>query len=180
MMFGKPDGLRRMDITTDGFWDSFVAIPLAFPPLLIGWIASASDYLATPGSQGSRFSIVAANGIIELAAWILPLLLLALAAGRMGIADRFVPYVVSTNWASVIIAWYMLPISLLRLFLPDALDLTASISLVVFLATMVLVWRLTNAAIGKGAAVATGVFTAMFVASIATVYLFASLLGIAA
>jgi len=178
MMFGKPDGLRRMDLSIDGFWDSFTAIPLAVPPLLVGWIASAIDYLAKPGAEGSRISIVAANGIVELAAWIVPLLLLALAARPAGIADRFVPYVVATNWASVIIAWYMLPISLLRLLAPESQDVIAAVSLVFFLATMVLVWRLTNAAIGKGAAVSTAVFTAMFVASVVTVYLFAWLLGI--
>jgi len=178
MMFGKPDGLRRMDLSVDGFWDSFMAIPLAAPPLLVGWIASAGDYLAKPGTDGSRLSIVAANGVVELAAWIIPLLLLGLVARAGGIADRFIPYVVSTNWASVIIAWYMLPISLLRLLTPESQDLIASLSLVFFLATMVFVWRLTNAAIGKGAAVSTAVFTAMFVVSIATVYLFAWLLGI--
>ncbi|MCO5063647.1 MAG: transporter [Rhizobiaceae bacterium] len=178
MMFGKPDGLRRMDLSVDGFWDSFAAIPLAVPPLLVGWIASASDYLSTPGAHGTRFSVISANGIIEIAAWILPLVALGLVARRAGIADRFVPYVVATNWASVIIAWYMLPISLLRLFMPDSDDLIAAVSLLVFLATMFFVWRLTNVAIGKGAAVATAVFTAMFVASIMTVYLFAWLFGI--
>ncbi|MGC4024459.1 MAG: transporter [Mesorhizobium sp.] len=178
MMFGKPDGLRRMDLSLDGFWDSFLAIPLAAPPLLVGWIASTSDYLAKPGASGSQLSIVAANGVIELAAWIIPILLLGLVARVAGIADRFIPYVVATNWASVIIAWYMLPISLLRLVTPESQDIIASVSLVFFLTTMVLVWRLTNAAIGKGAAVSTAVFTAMFVASIVTVYLFAWLLGI--
>ncbi|RFC69602.1 MULTISPECIES: transporter [Mesorhizobium] len=178
MMFGKPDGLRRMDLSIDGFWDSFIAIPLAAPPLLVGWIASTSDYLAKPGASGSQLSVVAANGVVELAAWIVPILLLGLIARPAGIADRFVPYVVATNWASVIIAWYMLPISLLRLFTPESHDLIASLSLVAFIATMVLIWRLTNGAIGKGAAVSTAVFTAMLVASIATVYLFAWLLGI--
>lgn len=178
MMFGKPDGLRRMDLSVDGFWDSFTAIPLAFPPLLVSWIASAGDYLALPGARGTHVQVVAANGLVELASWILPLFFLGAAARRAGIADRFIPYVVSTNWASVIIAWYMLPISLLRLFLPDAQDFIGLLSLVAFLATMVLVWRLTNAAIGKGAAVATAIFTAMFVASVATVYLFAWLFGI--
>jgi hypothetical protein len=178
MMFGKADGLRRMDTSVDGFWDSFMAIPLAAPPLLVGWIASAGDYLARPGAHGTRFSVVVANAAIEVAAWILPLLLLGLAARKAGIADRFIAYVVSTNWASVIIAWYMLPIALLRLFMPEAEELNASLSLVAFLATMALVWRLTNISIGKGAAVATAVFAAMFVASIVTVYLFAWLLGI--
>ena len=149
LMFGKPDGLRRMDLTADGFWDSFLAIPLAAPPLLVGWIASAGDFLAQPGSQGSRLSVVAANAIVELAAWVLPLMLLGLAARRVAIADRFIAYVVSTNWASVIIAWYMLPVSLLRLFTPDSEDLIAFSSLVAFIATMVFVWRLTNAAIAE-------------------------------
>jgi hypothetical protein len=179
MMFGKPDGLRRLDLSIDGFWDSFFSIVLALPPLLVGWVASANDHLLTPGVTASRTSAIFAFGIVEIAAWILPLIGLAFVVRPAGIADRFVAYVVSTNWASLIIAWLMLPISLLQLLFPDALDLISSLSLLFFLAMLVLVWRLTNVAIGRGAAVATAVFTAMIIASIATVYFVGWLVGVA-
>ena len=180
MMIGKADGLRRMDFSIDGFWDSFYAMVLAAPPLLISWIAAANDSLDVPGATGSVGYVTFANGIIEIAAWVLPIILLGFALNKTIIADRFIPYVVATNWASVIVAWYMLPISLLRLFAPQAQDLTTTLSLAAFIATMIFVWRLTNVVIGKGAAIASGVFAGMFAASVASVYLFANLLGITA
>ncbi|MBX3597659.1 MAG: transporter [Rhizobiaceae bacterium] len=178
MMFGKPDGLKHMDLSVDGFWNSFAAIPLAFPPLLLSWLASASDYISTSGNGWSRSYVTLANGVIELSAWIVPLMLLALAARTIGIADRFIAYVVSTNWASVVIAWFMLPVSLLRLFAPDFDKSMEPLWQIVYIVTLVLIWRLTNAAIGKGAALATGVFVAMFVVTILTVVMLVQLFGL--
>ncbi len=52
--------------------------------------------------------------------------------------------------------------------------------MIVFLASMVLFWRMTNVAIGKGAAVATAVFSGMFVVSLVVVYALELLLAIPA
>ena len=38
MMMGKPDGLRLLDISADGFWNSFFAIVVALPALIVGWV----------------------------------------------------------------------------------------------------------------------------------------------
>jgi len=43
---------------------------------------------------------------------------------------------------------------------------------------MILSWRLTNVAIGKGPAVATAVFAAMFAASLAVLFTAEGLLGL--
>ena len=32
MMMGKADGLRLLDLSVDGFWNSFFAIVIALPP----------------------------------------------------------------------------------------------------------------------------------------------------
>lgn len=177
LMFGKADGLRRLDLSVDGFWNSFFAMVFALPPLLLMWIALANERMAEGSFRGPRSSLILAYGLIDFAAWILPLIGLAFAARPAGIADRLIAYVVSSNWASAIIAWIMLPIAFLTMFAPGS-EVTDMLLLIVFLATSAMMWRLTNAAIGKGPAVATGVFSAMLVASIATVVILSAVLGI--
>ena len=108
----------------------------------------------------------------------LPLVGLAAAATQVGIADRFVHYVVASNWASAIIVWMMLPPALIKLFLPSMTGFGSMLSLGLFLVSLVLSWRMTNAVIGKGPAVATAVFAGMFLASLFVLFSLQALLGL--
>lgn len=178
LMMGRREGLQLLDLSADGFWSSFYSIAVAIPPLFVGWVAYADSIAADTESSASRILTLLALAFVDIAGWILPLILLALAARPAGIADRFVAYVVASNWGSVITSWMVLPAGLLRLFFPDSPELAVSVGFTIFLVTLVLSWRLTNAAIDKGPAVATGVFVAMVAASIATVITLQSLFGI--
>ena len=177
-MTGKVEGLRQLDLTVDGFWNSFYAIPVAMPPMLLTWIAAANMRLGHPGYTGTRTATVAIFGLIEIVGWVAPIVLLALAARGVGLADRFVAYVVATNWASVIVAWLMAPASILALVAPQS-EFGPLAQFGAFLAVCVLSWRLTNAVLGKGAAVATGVFVAMIVVSLLLVTALQSAFGVA-
>lgn len=177
MMMGRSEGLRLLDLSADGFWNSFFAILVAFPPMVVGWVAISNE-LAGIEIFTSRFSLFTRLMLTDLATWILPYAILALAARPAGIADRFVHYVVANNWASALFAWVTLPAMLMRLLFPEAADLANLVTFLIFLATMVLSWRLTNVAIGKGPAVATAVFGAMFAASLAILFTFEGLLGL--
>jgi hypothetical protein len=72
----------------------------------------------------------------------------------------------------------MLPSALVRLFVPASDQTVGLLSLVLFVVTMVLTWRMTNAAIGKGAAFGTAVFVGMFIASLVVLFALQALLGI--
>lgn len=175
MMMGRADGLKLLDLSADGFWNSFFAILVALPPMTVAWVG-VTNGIAGMDTFGTRLSLLTRLFIADIGAWVLPLGLLAVAARPTGIADRFVPYVVATNWASALFAWVMLPPALLRLFIPQAEELTTLISLVLFVATLVLFWRLTIVTVAKGAAVGSAVFFAMLVASIAALVAFQSML----
>lgn len=177
MMMGRADGLAQLDISADGFWGSFVAIPIAAPALLVGWTGVANQIIATDEAVGT-LSLLARFALVDLASWLLPLVGLAVVARAAGIADRYPHYVIATNWASALIVWIMLPPALLRLFAPQAAELADLISLGLFLATLVLSWRLTNVAIGKGGGVATAVFTGMIGASLFVLFGMQDLLGL--
>jgi hypothetical protein len=178
LMMGKPDGLRLLDISADGFWNSFFAIVLALPALAASWIAVANDVSQAADITAGRLSILLRLAIVDLGAWVLPIGALVLAARPAGIADRLVHYVVATNWGTALIVWFMLPAALVRLFAPSAGDLASVVSLILFLASLVLSWRLTNAAIGKGAVIGSAIFAAMFIASLVVLFSLQFLLGL--
>lgn len=179
MMLGKRDGIRLLDLSVDGFWNSFFAIIVALPVLVVGWVPLAKDAYGVGSSLGERLSFILRLAIIDISVWVLPLAALAIVAGFIGVKDRFVPYVVATNWGSALFAWFMLPASLLTLIFPDAADLSMTLSLLIFLGTLVLSWRLTNSALGKGPIIATGVFTGTLFFAILVLFLLQDLLGIA-
>lgn len=179
LMLGKADGLRLLDLSVDGFWNSFFAILVAAPALIVGWVGIANE-IGDPEAFSSRFGLVMRLATIDLGSWVLPLVAFAAIAPKAGIGNRFVHYVVASNWASAIIAWMMLPASLVRLFLPSTSQFAVLVSLVLFLTSMVLTWRMTNAVIGKGPAVGTAVFTGMFVTSLAVLFLLQAMLGVGA
>ena len=180
LLMGRADGMELLDLSADGFWNSFFAMVLALPPLIVSWVAIAIAYDAVGIDMGSKFSLLVRLGLVDFGAWVLPLVPLALAAPSVGIGDRLVHYVVATNWASAIIAWLTLPISLLRVAAPAAEGLTALVWLVFFVCTMALNWRLTNAVFGKGPAFATAVFVGMFAVSLAILFALQSTLGVVA
>lgn len=177
LMLGKADGLRLLDLTADGFWNSFFAIAVAAPALIVGWVGIANE-IGDPGAVSGRFGLVLRLALVDLGSWVLPLVALALVAPRVGIGGRFVHYVVASNWASAIVAWLMLPAALVRL-VPPAEDQTSGVvSLVLFLASMVLTWRMTNAVIARGPAVGSAVFAGMFAASLLALFSLQALLGL--
>ncbi|CAH2409005.1 transporter [Mesorhizobium escarrei] len=179
LMLGKADGLRQLDLSADGFWNSFFAIVVAAPALIVGWVGVANE-IGDPNAFAGRFSMLIRLATVDIGVWVLPLVGLALVAPRAGIGGRFVHYVVASNWASAIIAWIMLPAALIRLFLPSTNEFAALASLLLFALSMTLTWRMTNLAIGRGAAVGSAVFAGMFVASLVVLFVLQALLGIGA
>lgn len=177
LMLGKVDGLRLLDLSADGFWNSFFAIVVAAPALIVGWVGIANE-IGDPDAFAGRFGMLVRLATVDIGSWVLPLVALALVARRAGIGGRFVHYVVASNWASAITAWLMLPSALIRLFLTSASQISSLVSLLLFALSMVLTWRMTNAAIGKGAAVGTAVFVGMFIASLMVLFGLQMLLGI--
>jgi hypothetical protein len=178
MMTGRPDGLRMLDISADGFWNSFFAMAVALPALIVGWVGIANELGQGPGEFGGRVSIVLRLALVDFAAWVVPLAALAAVASRAGISDRFVQIVVSTNWASALVIWLMLPAPLLRMVFPEASEAASLLSLALFAVSMVLTWRVTNIAVGKGAGVASAIFAGLFVVSLGVLFLLQAALGL--
>ncbi|MEX0344795.1 MAG: transporter [Rhizobiaceae bacterium] len=175
LMMGRPEGLDLLDISSDGFWNSFFAIILAVPVLGVTWVNYTNEIAGPDDNLASRVGIVALFAFVDLAAWIIPIIVLALAAGPLGIGDRFVHYVIASNWGSVITAWSLLPPSALELIgFDDENPAVGLLYMAIFVAVMVLIWRLTNSVLQKGPATATLVFSGMLAVG---VFVYYSLMG---
>ncbi len=168
MMTNRPRAVGDLDLTADGFWESFWAVVVALPPLFVGWAAFAK--LAQIETGMPRLPLFLAAGAMDLAAWLVPLAGFVLVAGRAGLGDRLVHFVVASNWGSALLAWLVWPPQMIRLLAPQAGDGAISLEIALFLAALVLSWRLTNAALAKGATVASAVFVTMLAASFLVVF----------
>lgn len=179
MMLGKADGLKQLDLSVDGFWNSFFAIAVALPALIVNWVTIADSYGDLAVNFDDRFAIFIRLGVIDLVAWLLPLAGLAAVVRTVNLADRYIHFVVASNWATAIVAWLMVPPAALLLFMPGQTDLAWFLSVAIFIASQIFVWRMTNVAIGKGAAVASAVYGGMLVASVVILIALQWLLGLA-
>jgi len=166
MMLGKADGLRLLDLTADGFWNSFFAIVVALPALMVGWVGVANELSAMSGDFGSRLSIALRFAMIDLMVWVLPIVVLAAVVSWVGLADRFVHLVVASNWAAALFIWVTVPVPLAGLILPLGPETRILLSFVLLVLNLFVTWRVTHIAVAKGAAVTSAVVAGMFFLSL--------------
>jgi hypothetical protein len=177
VMRGRKQGMALLDISADGFWDSFWAIPLALPPLLLAW-ASAADSFMLPDGGPSRLSVILRLALVDVVNWILPLVLLGLAAERLGLSKRYAAYVVASNWGTLIVVWLGLPIILLSILSPDAGDVITLLGFALFLVSLLFSWRLTQVSLQRDPGTTTAVFVGMALLSVMLVIILQPMLGL--
>lgn len=174
-MRGKKSGLALLDLTVDGFWDSFWAIPLALPPLLLTWITVANSITV---SEDPVFSVILRLAIVDIVNWLLPLVLFALVARRLRLSKRFLPFVVASNWGTVVLVWIVLPLRLLDLLAPQSQGLAEVLALAVMILSLVLFWRLTRTTLQTDLATTTAVYLGLNAASLVIVIALPQMLGL--
>jgi hypothetical protein len=103
VMFGRPEGLDRLDTSLEGFWRSFAAVILMAPFALLSLISEQPLIAASGGAASLSGGTLALNGIALLVDWFAFPLIFAFVARPFGVGSRYVPFIVARNWASVII-----------------------------------------------------------------------------
>lgn len=104
----KPDGFDWFDLSAEGFWRSFLAVPVVMP-LFLGFVAVQAG--SGPASWTGYFFVEVVGYIL---AWFTFLGLMVPFARFFGLGPGYVPFVVAYNWAQVLILLLLLPPTLLR------------------------------------------------------------------
>ncbi|ENS71988.1 hypothetical protein [Brucella melitensis] len=178
MMLGRKDGLNFLDISAEDFWASFYAIAVALLPLFASWVAYAANLTAGREEAGTRFLIVTRTAVVDIGAWLVPLVIIGLLAKRIGIAKRYATYVIAINWGNALLAWLFTPITLLQLFFPGRFDVATLFAFVMFGISIVLSYRLTFVALQRPHTYAAPFFACVFIGSLFLTALLQQLLGI--
>jgi hypothetical protein len=147
MMLGRSEGLRRLDLTADGFWTSFVALFVALPPMALSWIEYEDIQRDRPIADAGPVFIYGAHAAADVLAWLLPVALLMAAAKWVGLSRKIVPLVVATNWGNALLAWAMVPFELMLIATGGASPVLFA-AVLASLAALVLMVRLIATALG--------------------------------
>lgn len=157
--------------TADGFWRSFMAIPLVAPLYLYAVTAEAdlaaatgSDSAEPAGETGAGFYVV--NSLALVLEWAVYPLVLALLANTIGIARRYAVYIIAYNWSSVLVmAAFVPPVLLFDL---GILGVGGALLLnfVVMLAALYYRWYVARTALETTGAVAAGLVVGDLILSV--------------
>ncbi|QOG08068.1 hypothetical protein IGS74_07795 [Aureimonas sp. OT7] len=139
LMQGKRDGLQRLNLSADGFWASFGAIIVSLPPMALSWVEFETVERQWP-FIGSGVGAYAAHALADVTAWILPLLILIMAARHIGLRRKIGPIVIALNWSGALLAWALVPLWLLMLLTGGNMAV-AFLLLLAGVATLVLTTR---------------------------------------
>ena len=125
---GDASGMRRLDLTDRGVTRSFWAIAWCLPAMAVSWIWWRALYLrGMPGDTDVGGIFFFRLALLELANWLVPLILLGLVAWGLGLGRKYLVMVVAVNWLSVPFAYAYATLSLLMMIIPA---LTGLLSLV--------------------------------------------------
>ena len=161
VMGRRREGWAKLDVSADGFWNSFLAIPACAPALVVTWLAHGR-YLLDGGAAVSMGGLVVALAIIEVAIWLLTIGLFVALAGPFRLSDRLVPTVIAVNWASVPIAYARAVPAAIALLVGMGPGI-AFVTLVVEVLILIAYWRVLGAALERGVSVVLAAFLATLV-----------------
>lgn len=165
LMAGRAEGLKRLELSADGFWQSFSAIVVALPPIALSWIEFESVQGEGRATDMGPVAVYGAHAVADILAWILPIIVLMLVAKPIGYSRKIVPLVVATNWGGAMLAWVFAPYWLIVLLVGMGGG-TALLGALVTIASIALTVRLIFFATGKDLGGAVAVTVLMIVSAL--------------
>ena len=140
---GNREGYRWLDISESGLWRSFTAMLWSLPALAVGWASWRLYYLsAMPSGTTVGLGFVGKLLVVDLAGWLLPIVLIVLLSRPLGFTIFVVPVIVTTNWLQVPLSYAMAVPAAMLLLIPGSEELAALLWLVLLVANSALLFRL--------------------------------------
>ena len=165
MVRGDASGLQDLDLTTSGFWRSFWALIYELPGFCVIWAVQRGLRLRRDPSLDLGLGDLATSLLSEFLETAVVLVVVALLARPLGIADRFAQWVISANWLSLLVTYVLAAVYLAA----SVLQGSEPIMLVAFIVALIAAFRVYRCALGGDVLLAfavllISVFVAMSVA----------------
>lgn len=149
----RPDGMAYFTVTAQGFWHSFFAAVVVAPGYLF------------VNAIGTQPAVESANpihdGIIYVLAYVISWIAFPLAmvpvSELLEREDRYIPYVVANNWATVPQMALLMAVAIIRTGLGFGEVLSALFGLVAYGAILVYTWFVARTALNVPGFAAVGV-----------------------
>jgi hypothetical protein len=142
LILKRPEGLKLLDTTPDGFWRSFGAFAWAWPVQCFLWTGMWRAAPETrPESAGDHIGFFATSTAFDVAAWVVPAILLLAVSQLFGLSDKFARLVVVNNWFGLFSAYVGFFPAALRYLAPIPDGFNALISLAVYVIVVGLYFR---------------------------------------
>ena len=159
----KQEGFGWLDLTLRGLWRSFWAFVWCLPAFAVIWASWRLYYLAgMPADTRAGFSFFVKLLAIDIAGWLLPLVLLAVLARPLGYGKYLGIVMTAGNWIAVPFAYAAAVPFALTLLLPESAPFAGLLLYAVFGASVMLQFRLVWMCVGKQTLLAAAM-TAIYV-----------------
>ncbi|MBN9033134.1 MAG: hypothetical protein BGO05_25990 [Rhizobiales bacterium 63-7] len=131
---GKPQGFGYLDLTDRGMIRSFWAMVWCFPATAISWVWWQTAFLrAYPPGTKTGLPFFLRLAMVEIANWIVPLVLAGLLCLALRLGRRFLAIVVVSNWLAVPLSYLYALIVLIVMFVPGAAGIASLLWLALIL-----------------------------------------------
>ena len=149
LILKRPEGLRLIDASPDGFWRSFGVFAWAWPVQCFLWSGMWRALPDTrPETAGEIFRFFFVSTSFDVAAWVAPAALLFAVSQVFGLSGKFSQLVVVTNWFGLMSAYVGFFPAALRYLTPLPESASAFISLFVYLVVIWLYYRVIRTCLG--------------------------------
>ncbi|MDF1608295.1 hypothetical protein PZ897_08925 [Hoeflea sp. YIM 152468] len=149
LIIGNRDGGRLLDASPDGFWRSFGAFFWAWPVQCFLWTGiwrAAPESRPEAAAEIFRFFLVSTS--FDVAAWVLPAILLLAVCQLFGLSKKFSRLVVVNNWFGLLSAYIGFLPAALRYLTPVPDTANAFISLGIYALVIWLYFRVIRISTG--------------------------------
>lgn len=159
----KQEGFGWLDLTMRGLVRSFWAFAWCLPAFAVIWASWRLYFLGSmPTGTPAGLSFFVKLLVIDVAGWLLPLLLLAALARPLGYGKHVATVVTASNWIAVPFAYAAAIPFALTLVLPTSAPFAGLLLYAVFGASVVLQFRLVWMCVGRQTLLASAM-TAIYV-----------------
>ena len=145
-----PKGFQYLDISERGVLRSFWAILWCFPATAISWVWWRNAYLiSVPKEPQSGPLFVLHLAMLEVANWVFPVVLIGVMCLVLGLGNRFLAIVVTSNWLAVPFSYIYGLIIAMVIFIPGSAAMASLLWLGLMLGLVFSLMRIFSMICGK-------------------------------